>query len=115
VQFDQLNRCEYRDLGAADRVARAGYAVAGKGPSGADNAGKTPRFLRFHRTLRQVRRWSVGHDRPPSGSWQASARRLTPAGRGAYTIRALPDLCFGIVSGRLGHLDPWIFFMVSTP
>ena len=23
-----------------------------------------------------------------------------------FAIRALPDLCFGIVSGRLGHLDP---------
>src|SRR5215471_16925972 len=23
-------------------------------------------------------------------------------------IRALPDLCLGIVSERLGHLDPWI-------
>ena len=33
--------------------------------------------------------------------------RLVPnAGRGAYTIRALPDLCGGIVSERLGHLDP---------
>src|SRR5262245_44400892 len=30
--------------------------------------------------------------------------------------RALPDLCLGIVSGRLGHLDPWILtpFMVDT-
>ena len=29
-------------------------------------------------------------------------------GSGAYAICALPDLCRGIVSGRLGHLDPWI-------
>jgi hypothetical protein len=28
------------------------------------------------------------------------------ADRGAYAIGALRDLCFGIVSGRLGHLDP---------
>src|SRR5262249_57339615 len=28
------------------------------------------------------------------------------AGRGAYAVRALPDLCLGIVSARLGHLDP---------
>ena len=28
-------------------------------------------------------------------------RTHKPAGRGAYAIRALPDLCFGIVSGRL--------------
>src|SRR5262249_60096803 len=26
-----------------------------------------------------------------------------PGGRGAYAIRVLPDLCFGIVSGRLGY------------
>jgi len=26
----------------------------------------------------------------------------------AVAIRTLPDLCLGIVSGRLGHLDPWI-------
>src|SRR5262249_29488085 len=25
---------------------------------------------------------------------------------GSVAIRALPDLCFGILSGRLGHLDP---------
>ena len=25
-------------------------------------------------------------------------------------IRALSDLCFGIVSDHLGHLDPWISF-----
>jgi hypothetical protein len=35
--------------------------------------------------------------------------------RVAYAIRALPDLCFGIVSKGPGHLDPWIPFMVSTP
>jgi hypothetical protein len=29
------------------------------------------------------------------------------AGRGAYAIRALPDLCVGIVLERLGHLDPF--------
>ena len=34
--------------------------------------------------------------------------RLAPAGRGAYAIRALPDLCLGIVSEGPGHLDPWI-------
>ena len=28
------------------------------------------------------------------------------ADRGAYAIRALPDLRFGIVSERLGHRDP---------
>jgi hypothetical protein len=27
-------------------------------------------------------------------------------------IRALPDLCFGIGSGRLGHLDPWTFLLM---
>jgi len=27
-------------------------------------------------------------------------------GRGAYAIRALPDLRFRITSERLGHLDP---------
>ena len=30
----------------------------------------------------------------------------TRAGRGAYAIRALRHLGLGIVSGRLGHLDP---------
>src|SRR5215470_5028041 len=40
----------------------------------------------IHRTRRQVRRWAVGHDRPPRPLWQAPARRLTPAGRGAWMI-----------------------------
>src|SRR5262249_58672915 len=31
------------------------------------------------------------------------------AGQALNAIRALPDLCLGIVSGRLGHLDPWVF------
>ena len=34
------------------------------------------------------------------------------ADRGAYAIGALRDLCFGIVSGRLGHLDPEMFALV---
>src|SRR5262245_16140119 len=38
--------------------------------------------------------------------WPVPARRSTAAGRGAYALRALPDVCFGIVSGRLGHLHP---------
>src|SRR5215467_14663030 len=39
------------------------------------------------------------------------SRWLAPsASQGAYVIRALPDLCLGIVSERLGHLDPWISF-----
>jgi hypothetical protein len=46
------------------------------------NTGKMTRFLRFHRTLRQVRRWSVGHDRPPGGSWQVPARRFDSGGSG---------------------------------
>ena len=33
--------------------------------------------------------------------WQALTRRVAVAGRGAYAIRALPDLCLGILSGRL--------------
>src|SRR5260370_16168533 len=46
------------------------------------------------RTRRQVWRWSVGHDRPTSGSWQVPAHRTSRlAGRGAYAFRALPDLC----------------------
>ena len=34
---------------------------------------------------------------------QAPARQWSgpPGGSGAYAIRALPDLCFGVVSGRL--------------
>jgi hypothetical protein len=39
-------------------------------------------FPQIHRTLRQLRRWSVGHDRPPSGSWQVPARRLHDGGSG---------------------------------
>jgi hypothetical protein len=38
------------------------------------------------------------------------------AGRGAYTISGLPDLCFGIASGCLGHLDPEIgMFPLKAP
>jgi hypothetical protein len=33
-------------------------------------------------------------------------RRVPVTGRGAYAVRALPDLCLGIRSERLGHLDP---------
>ena len=35
------------------------------------------------------------------------------AGWGAYAIRALPDLCRGIVSGRLGHFLPRRFSLWS--
>ena len=37
------------------------------------------------------------------------------AGRDAYAIRALPDLCIGIGSKGPGHLDPWILLRWSTP
>jgi hypothetical protein len=51
-----------------------------------------------------------GHDRPVTGRkaimTSPGPPNSTAAGRGAYAIRALPDLCFGIVSERLGHLDP---------
>jgi len=36
----------------------------------------------------------------------ATARHNRSGGSGAYAISALPDLCLGIVSGRLGQLDP---------
>jgi hypothetical protein len=52
-------------------------------------------------------RWLVGHDarrRPRRGNPDPS--NSTAAGRGAYAIRALPDLRFRITSERLGHLDP---------
>ena len=41
----------------------------------------------------KVRRWSVGHDLPPRGSWQAPARRLT---HGPSPLKALarPGLSF---------------------
>ena len=38
--------------------------------------------------------------------WQAPARRSSVGGSGRLRARALPDLCLGIISGRLGHLDP---------
>src|SRR5262249_17274741 len=38
-------------------------------------------------------------------SWQVPAHRTSHSvGRGAYAIRALPDLCVGIVSERLERL-----------
>jgi hypothetical protein len=45
-----------------------------------------------HRTRRQVRRWSVGHDAPSHlSSWQVPAHRTSHSvGRGAYAICALP-------------------------
>src|SRR5215471_4977594 len=61
--------------------------------------------LLMQRTRQQVWCWLIGHDAPQptlSGADDKSpARRHTPAGRGVYAIRALPDLCLGIVSGRL--------------
>src|SRR5215470_9201800 len=51
-----------------------------------------------------------GHDAPPSPVCVvASPRPAFPSlgGSGSYASRALPDLCLGIGSGRLGHLDPW--------
>src|SRR5262249_53001143 len=41
----------------------------------------------------------------PGPTWPGPTRRWVapPAGRAAYAIRALRDLCFGIVSRRLGH------------
>src|SRR5262245_61948053 len=53
------------------------------------NTGRTPRFLRFHRTCGQVRRWSVGHDAPGHlRRGKSPARRPQSAGRGAYAMRA---------------------------
>jgi hypothetical protein len=47
----------------------------------------------------------VGHDAPFAPvRYDKSPARLAPhnrAGRGAYATHALPDLCLGIVSGRL--------------
>jgi len=65
------------------------------------NTGKMTRFLRFHRTLRQVRRWSVAMAGRPAGRGKsrpvATHRRV-----GALTRSApLGDLCLGIVSGHL--------------
>src|SRR5262245_19167475 len=37
----------------------------------------------------------------------------TAAGRGAYAIRALPDLCFGIVSASRAPLIPRFFALTS--
>jgi hypothetical protein len=48
-------------------------------------------------------------------SWQVPARRgPTPTGRGAYAIRALPDLCAGIVSGGLGTQVPQASPLLGT-
>src|SRR5262245_12615457 len=47
------------------------------------NTGMTLRFLRFHRTRRQVRRWSVGHDARPVK--KAPARKKAPPKRGRCT------------------------------
>jgi len=51
---------------------------------------------------RKLLHWSIGHDAPrPPLCVVASPGPPSPAlaGRGVYTIRALPDLCGGIVSG----------------
>jgi hypothetical protein len=50
------------------------------------NTGKMTQFLRFHRTLRQVRRWLGGHD-----------ERLGCAPRGPLGPRPI-----GLESGALG-------------
>src|SRR5262249_34919598 len=50
-------------------------------------------------TCRRATRWR----------WQVPARRVPVAGRGVYATRALPDLCVGIGSGCLGHLEVGMF------
>ena len=46
-----------------------------------------------------------------NGEWRAPARRAACfGGSGAYAIRALPDLCLGIGSGRLERLRSGAFF-----
>ncbi len=44
---------------------------------------------------------SPGHDARPARVRRNKSRPVAPqsAGRGAYAIRALPDLCLGITSG----------------
>jgi len=42
-----------------------------------------------HRTMRQMRRWSVGHDRPPVRHGKSRRHRTSVGGSGAYAIRAL--------------------------
>jgi hypothetical protein len=69
-----------------------------------------------HIIIDSALRLTLANTRTPPFVAKSPARRRThTAGRGAYAMRALPDLRFRIVSGRLGHLDPWILFMVSTP
>src|SRR5262249_37297953 len=41
----------------------------------------------------------------PVAPWQVLTRRVAVAGRGAYSIRALPDLCFGIRSEGLERVS----------
>ena len=79
-----------------------------------ESLGRDCRGFRFHslclggyRTRRQMRRWPVGHDMAARWCVVTSPDPLAQsARRGAYAIRALPDLCLGIISRRLGHLDP---------
>src|SRR5262249_52641877 len=54
------------------------------------NTGMTLRFLRFHRTRRQVRRWSVGHDAPGQNRVVASPPRRVPRRVGVLTIASAP-------------------------
>src|SRR5215510_12073277 len=57
------------------------------------NTGKMTRFLRFHRTLRKVRRWSVGHDVPPSRRGKSPARHSELRRVGALTRPAPCLIC----------------------
>src|SRR5262244_3348508 len=58
----------------------------------------------IHRTMRQVRRWSDGHGALRQRVVASPGPSPHSVGRGAYAIRALPDLRLGIVSERLGVL-----------
>jgi hypothetical protein len=55
--------------------------------------------------------------KPPVRKAKSSPQKSNQSAQGAYAIRALPDLCFGIVSERLGHLIPgrvsWTQFLES--
>jgi hypothetical protein len=60
----------------------------------------------MHRTTRKPLRWSVGHDAPPPVDCRGKSRPVVSRdGSGRLCDPRLRDLCLGILSERLGHLD----------
>src|SRR5262249_47624627 len=93
------------DVSAARATCRASASAAVTAVTGYSSS--SPLFSGRPICAPRPRLGRLGHDQGPSLVVASpDSSNSTSAGRGAYAIRALPDLCSGIPSECLGHLDP---------